>query len=94
MQEMEPSYNIISLSWSGKAYVFKFLFIFFEKYSHTLTYVKIGYCLRSIFKQLIIIKYLLKNPPTLTFLKILISKRIYLNSSSKGTIISSKVFLH
>lgn len=56
MQEMEPSYYIISLSWVGEAYVFKFLFIFFDEYSHTLTYVKIGYCLRSIFKQLIIIK--------------------------------------
>lgn len=94
MQEMEPSYNIISLSWVGEAYVFKFLFIFFDEYSHTLTYVKIGYFLRSIFKQLIIIKYLLKNPPTLTFLKILISKRIYLNSSSKGTMTSFNVFFH
>lgn len=36
MQEMEPSYNIISLSWVGEAYVFRFLFIFFDEYSHTL----------------------------------------------------------
>lgn len=69
-------------------------FIFFDEYSHTHTYVKIGYFLRSIFKQLIIIKYLLKNSPTLTFLKILISKRIYLNSSSKGTMTSFNVFFH
>lgn len=36
MQEMVPSYNIISLSWVGEAYVFRFLFIFFDKHGHTL----------------------------------------------------------
>ncbi len=36
MQEMEPSYNIISLSNPGEAYVFRFLFIFFDKHIHTL----------------------------------------------------------